>query len=494
MKKTLCMLLALLMTLSLVPTFATADELPEITWMITGSGTTSDENNMVLQKIGEAIGAKVNVIQVAPGDEDVKLNALIAANTLPDLFVADLADAQQFINEGMLCPLDEFLSDNGSEILAQVGEKLPKMPANQMDGSIYMIPGASADFMENLNVRVDWLKKLGLEMPTDLDSLYNVLHAFTYDDPDGNGQNDTVGIVLTMAQTNQWENLFGAFGIPYNKPCQLEDGTVTSYFKHPHFLECIQYLRKLYQDGVMDPDFATMPAMTAHEKLWSGACGVYGFRDVGVTNNWYPGRYTFECPEDPSEIFGFAQITGPYGDCGSVAQYPKLTTGMVVASTCKNPDAVVRLINYLFTEEGDNLTYLGVEDVMYRWIDKEAGKYERLNEYVDDAVHRANGGFTYWMNMPEDNAQLRTMNALTQQGQAEQQLHAIDYPYITSTIEAETEYGTLLDQIVKEATAQLIVTKGDVEAEYKEFVTRWENEGGLEYEAEATAAYAAQVK
>lgn len=108
-------------------------------------------------------------------------------------------------------------------------------------------------------------------MPTDLDSLYDVLYAFTYDDPDGNGQQDTVGIVMPMAQYMQWDNLFGAFGICFEKNYLMEDGTVTTYMKAPTYLQAIEYLRKLYQNGVMDPDFATMPAMTAHERLWTAA-------------------------------------------------------------------------------------------------------------------------------------------------------------------------------------------------------------------------------
>ena len=56
-------------------------------------------------------------------------------------------------------------------------------------------------------------------------------------------------------------------------------------------------------------------------------------------------------------------------------------------------------------------------------------------------------------------------------------------------LEADTEYGTTLEGIVEECFAQLIVTTSDVEAEYQAFVERWETEGGLEFEAEATAAY-----
>lgn len=47
-------------------------------------------------------------------------------------------------------------------------------------------------------------------------------------------------------------------------------------------------------------------------------------------------------------------------------------------------------------------------------------------------------------------------------------------------------------EITREALAQLIVTTGDVEEEYNAFVERWNNEGGLEFEAEATAAWQAQ--
>ena len=42
---------------------------------------------------------------------------------------------------------------------------------------------------------------------------------------------------------------------------------------------------------------------------------------------------------------------------------------------------------------------------------------------------------------------------------------------------------------VRQLGRALIVTNGDVEAEYQEFVARWDEEGGLEVEAEATAAY-----
>ena len=493
MKKLLSMFLALAMALSIMPVFASAaTEAMEITWLIGGSGTTSNTENPVLDAIYDAIGVKVNVIQVAPGDLEAKLNTMIAAKQLPDLFSVEADDAIEFINEGMLAPVGDLIAEYGPNLQKELGEYIPQSPANQVDGNIYTIPGYGITYTNNLSVRVDWLKKLGLTMPTDLDSLYDVLYAFTYDDPDGNGVQDTVGIVTTMTQENQWEHLFGAFGIAYDEPTLLDDGTVTTYMKDEHYLDAIQYLRKLYQAGVMDQEFATMPAMTAHESLWTGRCGVYGFQNVGTTNNWYPGRYTFDVPADPAEMFGFTVIEGPYGDKGSPKRYKNVTEGFVVSSTAEHPEAVIQLLDYLATEAGDTLTYLGVEGLMYEWVDKANGQYKRLGEYTDDAVHRANGGYTYWMAIPAMHCELRTMNALTREGQAFAVENAFDWPKIYTVFPASIEYGATLDGITKEALAQLIVTTGDVEAEYEALVTRWENEGGLEWEAQATEAYNAE--
>lgn len=92
----------------------------------------------------------------------------------------------------------------------------------------------------------------------------------------------------------------------------------------------------------------------------------------------------------------------------------------------------------------------------------------RMGEYTDDAIHRANGGYTYWLKLIEDNCEVRTLNTLTREGQeAWPGQNAIDHPVIYSALQSEIEYGTGLMEITREALAQLIVTTGDVEEEYQ---------------------------
>lgn len=488
MKKILSLLLVLCLFTALGVAAALAEKIPEITIMLSGDNTPT-EDNAVVRAINEKLGINLKVVYVPGADYVAKLNTLIAAKTLPDIFITrDNLSASDFRDQGMLMQMDTLLESYGQDIVKELAEELKNSPVNQKDG-IYGVFPASVWYGSNLSIRTDWLKKLQMEMPTNLDELYEVLKAFTFNDPDGNGQNDTIGYVATMSALRTFEHIFGAYGICVDENYLLEDGTVTTYMKAPLYLDAIKYLRRLYQEGIMDPDFATIPLMSAFEKVWTGRTGVFDFQNVGTTNNWMPSRYT----EDPLPTFDFAIISGPGGDGGAVKQYPRYNYNYVIASTCQYPEKAMELLNYLYTEEGDELTYLGVEGLHYEWVDKQAGTYKMLEPYTDQATHRSDGAFVYCQFLPVTTAEMRSLNQQTREGQALSQENAVEYPYIIAALEAKDEYGPTLSDITKEALAQLIVTTGDLEAEYAAFVARWEEEGGLEYEAEATQAYADQL-
>ena len=462
-----------------------------LTVMMFGDNTPTPTNS-VKRALEEKLGVDLTYIYVPEKDYAAKLNTLIASRTLPDIFWVDgnAIDAVEFREQGMIAKLDSLLKSDGPDIMAEVGSILRNAPLNQGDGIYGLIP-ASLDYTSNLSVRADWLAKLKLKMPTNLDELYKVLAAFTNGDPDGNGKKDTVGYVGTMANMRTFEHIFGAYGIAVDKPYLLKNGTVTTYMKAPAYLDAIKYLRKLYQDGILDPDFVTIPLMSAFEKLWTGRTGIFDFQNVGTTNNWMPGRYT---EKNPSPTFGFTVIAGPGGKGGAIRQYPRYTYYNCIASTCKNPEKAMEYLNYQYSEEGDRLTYLGIEGLHYEWVDKDNGKYKLLGKFTDQATYRADGSFVYNKMFPLLNTEVRTLNKQTREGQAFARDNSIEYPKIIKNLKTTSEYGPQLANITKEAFAQLIVTKGNVDAEYQTFVKRWNEEGGLEYEKEATAAWAAQVK
>jgi len=492
MKRMLSLTLAVLLALAMFAVTASAEEERNtITLMMQGDNTVT-ETNLVLEEVRARTGINLVVNYISSGDYDTKLNTLIAADTLPDIFSTRGQTAIDLRDAGKLLDFSPYLEEYGPDILASYDEgELEQLIING-NGGVYGLNNRAGKSINTLLIRKDWLEKVGLDVPATADELYEVMRAFTFDDPDGNGQNDTYGYVAALAADPTWEHVFSAFGIAYRKTVQLEDGTVTTYMKHENYLKVIEFLRTLYQEGIMDPDFATMTQMESFERFWTGKVGMFNWNSVGAGRNWYPGRYVFETPENPADLFACVRIenedTGLLS--GGIKPYASLTEySAVIAASCEHPEDAVKLINYIYyTEEGQDLTYFGIEGVMYQWIDRANGVYERIGEYADDVTHRAAGAFVYNGNggWTFNCSSSRTYNAFAMASQAEEREYQLDYCFIPVTLDSYTEYGTQLAEIEKEALANLIVTTGDYEAEYAEYVARWDIEGGSAYEAELT--------
>jgi putative aldouronate transport system substrate-binding protein len=443
--------------------------------------------NPVLKALEEATGTSIEMIYVPSADHETKLSTMVAGGTPPDIFTTNVNTGQEFKDAGLLAELGRLLPTAAPNVLKDAGMDVLQMCPLNKDG-IYMILSGRRGWSDQLNLRTDWLKNLNLEMPTDLDSLYKVFYAFTYNDPDGNGKKDTYGLA---AQTNfrSFSTIFGAYGIPRGGTIILADGTLTTWVKHPKFLDAVTYIRRLIADGLVEPDWVTIPQMDMFSKLWNGVAGALEWECVGPTNNWMPARYT----ENPPPTFGFPVIKGPDGSHGVPSAFPNYTSGYVISSKA-NVDAALRITNFCKTPEGSDLLYLGVENVMYRWTDKANGKFEYLGQYADATTHRAAGGFSYWdLFVPANNAQLRTLNAQTQAGVA--QAYAEGLPNaanIIAVLQTRVEYGAEMDQIINELYVNILNTREDLRTVYNRYITEWEAAGGTKWEQEVNAAWKAQ--
>lgn len=459
---------------------AAADVIPVVTAIHSVATTPADEN-AVLQEIEARTGIRYVPVHVAGEDYITKFNSMIASRSVPDVFsVGTVADQEKYRENGLLLALDELLAQHGPNILADKGGVIRN--GINAEGTIWGIPRPGW-YPNNFAIRSDWLDNLGMELPTDLDSLYEVLRALTYDDPDGDGQQDTIGLGLYLSQRVCWGSIFAAFGIPAFYPI-YQDGVVTSFLLHENYLDAIRYYRRLYREGLMEPDFATLTALPTFEKLWNGIYGSLDFTAVGTTNNWI-GRYN----EDPIPTFDFALIKGPEGHGGSLAMYGTEITSVNAASEAA--EDAVKLMDYFHTDDGNQLLYFGIEGTYYRWLDKEAGKFEYLEPYNDSATQRTAGGWVYWGLHRRQNGDSETLT-MNPQTRAALQMgldNTIEDAFIFATPPIQRDLGTTLQDIEYEALATLIATEGDLEAEYQRFVDRWLREGGASWQEQATVIY-----
>ena len=102
--------------------------------------------------------------------------------------------------------------------------------------------------------REDWLQKVGLQPPKTLTDLYNVLKAFTENDPDGNGVKDTFGMNWTGFHMGPFHNIAVWHGAPNR--FGVRNGQLTPWFEYDEFYQAMVYSKRLYDEGLINRDFA----------------------------------------------------------------------------------------------------------------------------------------------------------------------------------------------------------------------------------------------
>jgi len=143
-----------------------------------------------------------------------------------------------------------------------------------VDGRIYGLYTERHSSRQGIILRKDWLDQLGLQPPSTIDELYDVLYKFTYEDPDQNGQQDTIGL------TDRNDLIYGAFktlssyfGTPNN---WLQQGnTFIPEFETDAYLDTMNFMKRLYDNKLINEDFPVTSKDVQRELLIRGKAGVY---------------------------------------------------------------------------------------------------------------------------------------------------------------------------------------------------------------------------
>ncbi|NLC69191.1 MAG: extracellular solute-binding protein [Clostridiaceae bacterium] len=216
-----------------------------------------------------------------------KVNLMITSGDIKGmtlLFTPD--DVVKAIEDGTIEPMDEYLK--GNEVWESLPEEMKKM--YEYNGRIYAIPKGLTPNMFTRSIRQDWLEKFELKVPETVDELELAFQKFTFDDPDGNGINDTYGYTSSFMWNLQ--DIFQAFDARLNHVGESpvtydpnENSWVDSMLK-PGMVDCLSYLARHFKGGILDREIFTNAGNNMREKVLSGKCG--------STFYWYDWVYSFE--------------------------------------------------------------------------------------------------------------------------------------------------------------------------------------------------------
>ena len=238
------------------------------------------EDSVLIDHIEKDLGISLKAVPL-PSNKDEQAEIILEAaktNSLPDIFMVNRDILTVLVRENKVTRVDS-LFQMMPERSAKMYDDAAKNSAS-FDGVCYgLAQSGSVDRNEGILIRKDWLDKLGLQIPVTLDDYYNVMRAFTFDDPDGNGKDDTYGYGAYVDIRAVEEGLgcrfapfFGAFGVEgtFNS---TKDNLGLNIYK-PEYKMALEYIHKLAADGLLDPSWTVYSKATFRKAWKAGTFGI----------------------------------------------------------------------------------------------------------------------------------------------------------------------------------------------------------------------------
>ena len=352
-------------------------------------------------------------------------------------------------------------------------------------------------------IRRDWLKNLGLETPTTVDEFTEMLRAFKTQDPDGNGKDDTYGIAIP-----KWDgkNNFGPFdqiatwfGAPNTYKID-EGGNVVPDFLTDEYNEYLDYAKSLYDEGLINQDFAVLSTDNWNDEFVNDKAGVIiDMQSRGMELAKLMAKKHGVEGEDGSEwVTMIANLKTDNGD------FVLPTSGysgmlMIPKSSVETEDRLMEVLDFIDkmnTEEGQMLVNKGIEGLNYEY--DASGNYKQL-KIEDEAAAAQNkadlasfaqiGTNVVDIVLPAElkGTQIESERIAIRDGE-DVKAKAVFNTAESLISEVQTLKGATLNTIISDARTMYIAGQID-RAGYDAEIERWRTSGGDELIEDLNALY-----
>lgn len=394
MKKLVALVLSLAVMLSLVPTALASqegwlvDEPVTITVMLDEVELTPINDNLRhFQDLAERTGITVKFLPIPTSDYQTKLNSVLGTNDFPDIIRIGSNEVTNYGPYGLFVNLNEHKDalPNFFNIL----EQYPVAKTTFFEGETpYAFPTINRwDKTRGscLLVRSDIMDQLGYE-PADIktfDDFYKLLQNVKATYPEM--------VPFAARGTGNLSGLFYALGSYYNKSDSSYYSPQTSAWEYAptssETRDALEFLSKWYAEGLLDPDYATCSSSDWQQKLANGTA--FSFLDnSNFAQTHLPAlrqltpEASWEVINMPANAYGYAR--------GLFVDPHQLGRLWAINAETENLDAILKLFNFLYSEEGCSMMCLGTLNEDY-YVD-ENGNYKATPEAIEK--YTVDGQFT----------------------------------------------------------------------------------------------------
>jgi len=370
------------------PEPAAAEQPLELQFMVPSYADVPNMNDEYWTEWQKRTNTKLEVEWIPSGDYDTKFDLVLASGNLPEIIVATSATRPTLlsaIKQGAFWDLTPFLGDFSQYPNLKNNSYEEVWNYLNVDGKIYGIPRNRPHIDLGLNIRKDWLDKFDLPMPTTMDEYADALRTIVKGDPDGNGKDDTIGILghgfLLDDGDGVFQAAFGSLDPVYDGEGGLIKDNLT-----PNYTDMVEWFRGLYEDGVLATEFSAIKKTQAEEMFATGRAASY------VRNIWRNYTWTQEIKkvQPDAEVVTLPPLQGPGGVSVNLAT-PFF--GAMYISKKVPEDKVRDILDYMertTTMEFTDFNYYGIEGVHHTVVD---GQPQLTEQGVKQVTTNANQVF-----------------------------------------------------------------------------------------------------
>lgn len=431
--------------------------------------------------IEEKTNTKLKFITASYGDAyENKQNVTLASGEYPDLMtITNNANELKYVENGLLLPLNKYW-DKYPNIKSSRSDEIWNVMTHK-DGNVYVIPRNAkigSTVVNHLNLmlmyRKDWLDKGGFKIPTTLEEFIQVADYVSNGDPDGNGKKDTFAMVGAQGKVdNYFSHIFGAFGVQVNYWYD-KNGTIINGTVQPETKEALKLLQQMYAKGMIDPEFITDDTNRYLDKARKGTFGSGMMYGHGVDTSNFDNIYLpFKKNNPDGEYLPGTLFKQPGYELMGV-NMPSMRgnkRGSILAGT-KNPEAALRVMDFIASDEGTKLYNFGVEGETYKIEDgvvKTFATEEQLKEYGVQLY------FPHVVNTPDYSKVSKVYQEyIIKWNDSLAKPNATDIYLIPEV----GQYDNLLSNYTNEQFAKMMLSQVDIDGSWDAFVAEWNKRGG----------------
>ena len=390
-----------------------ADDKSPITFeYFNADGKNGNWDNPVAKAITEATGVTLDVTYpvASQGDAKEDVALMIANDEYPDMIYAKGA-ATDLYQAGALIDMTDLIEKYGPNIKKMYGAELEKLKWSQDDPGIYQLSYSGVNqktLTTGGSCQIQWaaLKENNYEYPKTLDEYEKMIKSYLAAHPKTDDGLDMIGITMSASDWHWMITLGNPAGLiadasPDNGQWIIDD-EYNVHYKHvtDEEKEYFKWLCRMYNEGILDPNFATQTDDDYIAKVASG-------RVVAITDaEWHYSQCeaTLVADGKVDQTYVGLPVTLREDQVEKALLYQGTTVGwgMAITKSCEDPVRAIKFLDYLCSDEGQILYHWGIEGENY-FLDDDGQPYrtdEEVAKSQSDPDYAKNTGIDNYTGFP----------------------------------------------------------------------------------------------